>query len=320
MSRPIVAALAFDGIRPFHLAVPCLVFGEDRTPEGLPAIDFRVSAPVANTVLRTESGLGLVAPYDLSGFADADIVIVPSWRRKDEPVPAEITDALRQAHAGGALIVGLCLGAFPVAAAGLLDGRAATTHWQATDYLAAAYPDVHVLPDQLYVDEGDVITSAGVAAALDCCLHIVRQRWGAEPAQRLARRIVLSPHRQGGQAQFIERPLATAPDADPLSRALDAVLADLAAPHELDSVAEKALMSRRTFTRRFRARTGVTFARWLTAQRVQRAQELLETTGRSIEDVAALSGFGTATSMRQHFVAALATSPVRYRREFARAV
>ena len=159
---------------------------------------------------------------------------------------------------------------------------------------------------------------AGVAAALDCCLHIVRKRYGAEPAQRLARRIVLSPHRQGGQAQFIERPLASASMADPLSNALDAVLASLADRHELDSVASRARMSRRTFTRRFHARTGDTFARWLTAQRVQRAQELLETTTHSIDDVAALSGFGTATSMRQHFVAALSTSPARYRREFAR--
>jgi len=319
MSKPIVSALAFDGIRPFHLAVPCLVFGEDRTPEGLPSFDFRVCAPVANTVLKTESGLGLVAPYGLDGFRGAQIVVVPSWLRKDMPVPAEITQALRAAHAAGALIVGLCLGAFPVAAAGLLEGRRATTHWQATDQLAAAYPGITVLPDQLYVDEGDVITSAGVAAALDCCLHIVRKRYGAEPAQRLARRIVLSPHRQGGQAQFIERPLSSGPTPDPFSHALEAVLADLASKHELDSVAAKARMSRRTFTRRFHARTGDTFARWLTAQRLQRAQELLETTARSIEDVAALSGFGTATSLRQHFATALATSPARYRREFARA-
>jgi AraC family transcriptional activator FtrA len=319
MSKSIVAAIAFDGIRPFHLSVPCLIFGEDRTREGLPAFDFRVCAPVAGTLLQTQSGLGLVAPYDLNGLDGADLVIVPSWRSENEPVPPEITAALRKAHARGAVIVGLCLGAFPVAAAGLLDGRTATTHWQAAGHLATAYPSITVVPDRLYVDEGDVITSAGVAAALDCCLHIVRKRYGAEPAQRLARRIVLSPHRQGGQAQFIERPLASAADPDPLSRALDGVLADLSGAHELDAVAAKARMSRRTFTRRFYARTGVTFARWLSAQRLQRAQELLETTGRSIEDVADLSGFGTATSMRQHFAAALGTSPARYRREFARA-
>jgi len=318
MRNPVVAAVAFDGIRPFHLSVPCLVFGEDRTSEGLPAIDFRVCAPAANTLLRTESGLGLMAPYDLSGLVGADLVIMPSWLNKDAPVPEALTSALRAAHAAGAIVVGLCLGAFPLAAAGLLDGREATTHWLATDRLAQSYPAIIVRPDQLYVDTGDIITSAGVAASLDCCLHIVRRLYGADAAQRLARRIVLSPHRQGGQAQFIEAPVPAAPTTDALSQALDAVLADLGRPHELDSVASLARMSRRTFTRKFQKRTGASFARWLSAQRLLKAQELLETTGRSIDDIADLTGFGTATSMRQHFAAALNTSPARYRREFAR--
>jgi transcriptional regulator GlxA family with amidase domain len=320
MRKPIVAAIAFDGIRPFHLSVPCLVFGEDRTTEGLPAIDFRVCAPEANTLLRTESGLGLMAPYDLGGLEGADLVIMPSWLNKEAPVPAALTAALRAAHAAGALVVGLCLGAFPLAAAGLLDGREATTHWLATDHLAQCYPAIIVRPDQLYVDTGDIITSAGVAASLDCCLHIVRRLYGADAAQRLARRIVLSPHRQGGQAQFIEAPVAAAPATDALAQALDRVLADLGRAHELDSVADLARMSRRTFTRKFHKRTGLSFARWLSAQRLLKAQELLETTGRSIDDIADLSGFGTATSMRQHFAAALHTSPARYRREFARGV
>ena len=318
MPKPVVAAIAFDGIRPFHLSVPCLVFGEDRTPEGLPAIDFRVCASEANTLLRTESGLGLMAPYDLGGLDGADLVIMPSWLSKDAPVPEVLTGALRKAHAGGAIVVGLCLGAFPLAAAGLLDGRAATTHWLATDRLAERYPAIEVKPDQLYVDTGDIITSAGVAASLDCCLHIVRRLYGADAAQRLARRIVLSPHRQGGQAQFIEAPVPAAPTTDALSQALDTVLADLATPYELDRVAGLARMSRRTFTRKFQKRTGASFARWLSAQRLLKAQELLETTGRSIDDIADLTGFGTATSMRQHFAAALNTSPARYRREFAR--
>lgn len=318
MRKPVVAAIAFDGIRPFHLSVPCLVFGEDRTPEGLPAFDFRVCASRANTLLKTESGLGLMAPYDLSGLDGADLVIMPSWLSKETPVPDELSAALRRAHEAGALVVGLCLGAFPLAAAGLLDGREATTHWLATDRLAQSYPGIIVRPDQLYVDTGDVITSAGVAASLDCCLHIVRRLYGADAAQRLARRIVLSPHRQGSQAQFIEAPVPPAPAADAMAQALDWVLADLGAPHELDSVAERARMSRRTFTRKFQKKTGASFARWLTAQRLLKAQEMLETTGRSIDDIAHLTGFGSATSMRQHFAASLNTSPARYRREFAR--
>ena len=317
MRPPIIAAVAFDGISPFHLAVPCLVFGEDRTAQGLPAFEFRVCALERGTTLMTRSGLGLVAPHGLEGLAGADIVVVPSWRDVEEPVPAELTAALVAAHQAGALIVGLCLGAFILAAAGLLDGREATTHWASAARLAELYPSIRLRPDVLYVDTGDIITSAGVAAALDCCLHVVRRQYGAEVAQRLARRIVLSPHQQGNQAQFIEHPAPPAERTDGLSRALDAVLADLAAPHDLASVAARANLTRRTFTRRFLKRTGLSFGRWLAAQRVLRAQQLLETSTRSIDEIAALAGFGTTVSLRQHFAAQLATSPAQYRREFA---
>lgn len=318
MRKPVVAAIAFDGISPFHLSVPCLVFGEDRTAQGLPAFEFRVCALERGTTLATQSGLGLVAPHGLEGLDGADIVIVPSWRDIDEPVPTALSAAVRAAHASGALVVGLCLGAFALAAAGLLDGREATTHWASARRLAELYPAIRLRPDVLYVDTGDVITSAGVAAALDCCLHVVRRHYGADVAQRLARRIVLSPHRQGSQAQFIEHPEPPAPRIDGLSRALDGVLADLAAPHDLDSVAAAANLTRRTFTRHFSRRTGLSFSHWLAAQRVARAQELLETTAASIEEVSMLAGFGTATSLRQHFASQLATTPAQYRREFAR--
>jgi AraC family transcriptional activator FtrA len=317
MSQPIIATVAFDGISPFHLSVPCLIYGEDRTALGLPRFDFRVCALEKGTILSTRAGLGLVAPYGLEGLEGADVVIVPSWRDTSEPVPAELADAVRRAHAGGALVVGLCLGAFVLAAAGLLEGREATTHWASAEKLAALYPAIQLRPDVLYVDLGDVVTSAGVAASLDCCLHVVRRRYGAEVAQRLARRIVLSPHRQGGQAQFIEHPLVTQTRHNGMSRALDAVLADLATPHDLDSVASLAGMTRRTFTRHFQLQHGASFVRWLAGQRVVRAQQLLETTQRSIEDIASLTGFGTPTSMRQHFAASLSTSPAQYRREFA---
>ena len=317
MKTPIIAAVAFDGISPFHLSVPCLVFGADRTKLGLPRFDFRVCA-MEDGPIHTDAGLSIVVPHDLSALDEADIVIIPSWKDLEAPLAAPLKQALVRANRRGALIVGLCLGTFAIAGAGLLAGRKATTHWAYTDQLQALHPDVEIDADVLYIEDGDIITSAGVAAGLDCCLHIVRARYGAEAALRLARHVVLSPHRQGGQAQFIEAPVPATPTTDALSQALDAVLADLGRPHELDSVAGLARMSRRTFTRKFQKRTGASFARWLSAQRLLRAQELLETTGRSIDDIADLTGFGTATSMRQHFAAALNTSPARYRREFAR--
>jgi len=312
---PIIATVAFDGISPFHLSVPCLVYGEDRTAIGLPAFDFRICALDPGPLSAT-AGLRLLAPCGLEGLADADMIIVPSWHGADVPVPPDLCTALVAAHRRGALVVGLCLGAFVLAAAGLLEGREATTHWGSADRLAALYPTVRLRPDVLYVDTGDVVTSAGVAAALDCCLHIVRRQFGAECAQRLARQIVASPHRQGSQAQFVERPLLSADRPDGLARAMQAVLADLAAPHDLDAVAARAAMSRRTFTRRFQQQMGLSFGRWLAQQRLARAQELLETTRLSIEDVAAHTGFGTSAALRQHFAAALATSPTRYRRDF----
>jgi AraC family transcriptional regulator, transcriptional activator FtrA len=318
MDRPIVGAVAFEGISLFHLAVPCLVFGEDRTQLGLPHFDFRICAPDRTRPLGTVGGAGLVVPHGLEGLVGADIVIVPSWLGADVTVPDTMTRAIAEAHRAGALVIGLCLGTFVLAAAGILSGQGATTHWAATDRLAAAYPDIRIEPNVLYVDSGRVITSAGVAAALDCCLHVVRRMFGASLAQRLARRIVLPPHRQGGQAQFIERPLPVVESDQRLSRALQHVLVDPAASHSLDSVASVAGLSRRTFTRRFQKQLGVSFSRWLAAHRVSLAQQILETTTHSIEDVARLSGLGTSASLRQHFRASLNTTPDGYRREFAR--
>jgi transcriptional regulator GlxA family with amidase domain len=317
MDKPIVAVVAFDGMSLFHLSVPCLVFGEDRTALGLPRFDFRICAAGRPRPFETIGGAKLVAPFGLEGLVGADIVLVPSWLGSDVPVPATLAKAVAAAHRSGALVIGLCLGTFVLAAAGILAGKSATTHWTATDRLAAAYPDIRVEPDILYVDAGTVITSAGVAAALDCCLHVVRRRFGAWPAQRLARHIVLPPHRQGGQAQFIERPLTVVEGDERLAKALWRVLADPAAPHSLDSVASIAGLSRRTFTRRFQKQIGISFSRWLAGHRVTLAQQLLETTTHSVEDVARLSGVGTSVSLRQHFRTSLGTTPDTYRREFA---
>ncbi|WP_443749539.1 GlxA family transcriptional regulator [Asticcacaulis solisilvae] len=316
MKPVIVSVVAFDRISPFHLSVPCLVFGEDRSDIGLPPCELRVCSGEPGP-LNTKVAMGLIASHDLSGLDDADIIIVPSWRAVDERPSQALSAALRAGKARGALIVGLCLGAVAIAASGVADGCEITTHWLHADRLRDLYPAVTVTPDVLYVESGNVITSAGVAAALDCCLHIVRRLWGAEAANQLARRLVLAPHRQGGQAQFIERPVAKRVTTDAFARTIDAVLAMLNQPHDLDSVAAMAGMTRRTFTRRFQKAFGMSFGQWLIERRVALAQQLLETTQRPVEDIAYEAGFGSPVSLRQHFAARLGVAPVQYRRAFA---
>lgn len=309
-----IAVVAFDRISPFHLSVPCLVF-EDRSRHGLPRFRLRVCAAEPGP-LRTDAGFCIEAKHGLSGLRGAGIVLVPSWRDAGERPPEALLDALRAAHARGARIVGLCLGAYVLAEAGLLDGRPATTHWIASEDFGRRFPGVRLQSGVLYVDDGDVVTSAGTAAGIDCCLHLVRQGHGAEVANRIARAMVVAPHRSGGQAQYIEQPLPASPRDDRLAGVLDWALAHIDQPHSLDALAGRALMSRRSFTRRFREATGTTVGQWLQAQRLARAQRLLETTDAPLEAVAAGAGFGSAGSLRQHFGAALGTSPAAYRRTF----
>ncbi|RDZ29420.1 helix-turn-helix domain-containing protein [Lysobacter silvisoli] len=309
-----IAVVAFDRISPFHLSVPCIVF-EDRGFGDQPRFELRVCAAEAGP-LRTQAGFSIHAPYGLEGLDEAGVVIVPSWRDGDERPPEALLQALRAAHARGAAIVGLCLGAYVLAEAGLLDGRRATTHWHWSEHFAARYPNVQLQWDVLYVDDGELTTSAGTAAGIDCCLHLLRRRCGAELAAKVARRLVVAPHRQGGQAQYIDRPVPDSAQDQRLSGVLSWALAHLDRPHSLDALAERALMSRRSFTRRFRQTTGTTVAQWLLNQRLARAQRLLETTDRPIEAIAADTGFGSAVSLRQRFAAQLKTSPTAYRREF----
>ncbi|MGQ7936579.1 helix-turn-helix domain-containing protein [Paraburkholderia sp. D1E] len=313
--RHVVAVVAFDRISPFHLSVPCVVFGEERSGNGLPDFDFRVCAAEAG-VLTTTAGFSIAVTHGLEALADADTIIVPSWRDPNETPPAALLEALRAAHARGAQLVGLCLGAFVLAAAGILDDRPASTHWAWADDFARRYPCVRLDPDVLYVDDGNVVTSAGTAAGLDCCLHVLRKMCGAQAANYVARRLVVPPHRQGGQAQFIQQPVAPNVRGDRLSCLLDWVRGNLDAPHTLDTLAERALMSRRTFTRRFRLATGATVGAWLLAQRLARAQQLLESTDESVEAIAGIAGFGSTASLRQHFAEAFRTSPSAWRREF----
>ncbi|PXW24305.1 transcriptional regulator, AraC family /transcriptional regulator, AraC family with amidase-like domain [Paraburkholderia caballeronis] len=314
-SPRVVAVIAFDRVSPFHLSVPCIVFGDERPEGGVPPFDLRVCAAEAGP-LSTTAGFTIAAPHSLDGLADADVVIVPSWRDAAEPPPDALCDALRTAHARGAIVVGLCLGAYVLAHAGLLDGRTATTHWAWADDFAGRFAQVRVDPDVLYIDDGDLLTSAGTAAGLDCCLHLLRRLCGTPAANYVARRLVVPPHRQGNQAQYVQQPLAARGRGTRLSGMLDWIRENLDAPHTLDSLAQRALMSRRTFTRQFRQTTGATVGAWLLGERLTRAQQLLETTDEPIDNVAQRAGFGSAASLRQHFMEAFRTSPSSWRREF----
>lgn len=310
-----IAVLAFEGISPFHLSVPCLVFGEDRSDIGVPALPLRICAQ-GRGPLRSSVGFTLQATHGLRSLERADLVIVPSWRDAAEPPPEALLRSLRRAHERGARIVGLCLGAFVLAEAGLLDGRPATTHWGWCGEFAGRFPQVRLDAGVLYVDDGDVVTSAGTAASLDCCLHLLRQFVGAERANRVARRLVVAPHRQGGQAQFIEEPLPVSRSAGRVAALLGWIDAHLADDHSVDTLAGRVAMSRRSFTRHFRQATGTTVWQWLLDRRLARARQLLEATDLRIEAVAGEAGFGSAVGLRKQFAAALGTSPSSYRAEF----
>ncbi len=313
MSVPSVVVVAFDQISPFHLSVPCIVFGEAHP--GLPEVRFKVCAAEPGA-LSTSSGFSLLVEHGLEVLDDADTIIVPSWRDPSERPPQALLSALSAAARRGAKLVGLCLGAYVLAEAGLLDGRRATTHWAYASDFAHRYPALRVEPDVLYVEDGNLLTSAGTAAGLDCCLHMVRCAYGAAAANRLARRLVVPPHRQGGQAQFIEQPIPVTARNSRLSEILDWMRSHLDQPHNVDVLAERALMSRRTFTRQFRQLTGTSLLLWLQGERLARAQQLLEGSDAPVAAIAAQAGFGSAESLRLHFRRAFGLSPAAWRKSF----
>jgi transcriptional regulator GlxA family with amidase domain len=290
-----VAIVAFEGISAFHLSVPCMVFGDDLARLGGPRYELLICGERAG-MIPTMSGFSIDVPHGLAALDRADTVIVPAWRDPEERPPEALLQALRAAHARGARVVGLCLGAFVLAEAGLLDGRAASTHWVWSEDFARKYPKVKLDQKVLYVDDGDILTSAGTAAAIDCCLHLLRC--------------------DGGQAQYIEQPLPKAGSGDPLDGVLAWAQAHLDQPLCLDKLAERAAMSRRNFTRRFKARTGATVAQWLLNHRLAAAQRLLETSDQAIDRIAELAGFGSTVSLRQQFTAAFSLSPAAYRKQF----
>lgn len=312
-SMPSIAVVAFDRMSPFHLAVPCAVFG-DAYP-GVARFRFTVCAAEPGP-LRTSAGFRIETPKGLAVLRKADVIIVPTWRNPAERPPEKLLRALLAAHARGARIVGLCLGAYVLAEAGLLDGRRATTHWAFAEDFARRYPEVKLDADVLYVEEKNVLTSAGTAAGIDCCLHLLREYCGAESANRVARYLVVPPHRQGGQAQFVDQPLPATPAGSRLADLIDWLRAHLHWTLDLERVAKRALMSRRNFTRQFRALTGESFGGWLRRERLSHAQRLLENGGHTIERVAALAGFGSAVSLRAHFTAAFGVSPAAWRKNF----
>jgi transcriptional regulator GlxA family with amidase domain len=304
-----VTVLALANVVAFDLSTPAQVFGNE---PGRYA--FSACAAQAGSVPST-TGFAIEVPCGLEEVAQADTVIVPGLRPASWPPSAAVLDALRAAHARGARVASICTGAFVLAEAGLLDGRRATTHWAYADRLARRYPAVTVDPEVLWVDEGDVLTSAGVAAGIDLCLHLVRRDHGAEVANTTARRIVVAPHRDGGQAQFVEAPLPAAGDSG-LAPTRAWALERLRAPLTVAEMARHAGCSDRTFARRFRAETGTTPLQWLLGERVLLARRLLEATDLPVEDVADEAGFGTAASLRGHFRRATATTPLAYRRTF----
>ena len=320
MKRHVVALALTDDIPVFELAVPCEVFGIDRSDLVDPWYELRLCAAEPGP-LSVRSGLTVQPPYGLEGLADADTVLVPACSRMTQCGPPDaLVDAVRAAHARGARIASICSGAYVLAAAGLLDGRRATTHWMNMVDFAHRYPEVKVDREVLYVDEGDVLTSAGTGSAIDLCLHLVRCDFGAAVANEVARRMVVPPHREGGQSQFAQ-PLARGDHrADDIAPVLDWARERLGQPLTVAQLAAQAHLSPRTFARRFRDGLGVSPLQWILEQRIRLAQELLETTDEPIERIAWRTGFGTAVNMRQHFRRFTSISPHTYRQTFRRPV
>lgn len=310
-----VAILVYDGVAPFELGVLCEAWTIDRSEHGVPDFDYAICAPEPGQVTTSIPGLTINVEHGLDRLAEADLVCMAAIKGNHLDPPVEVLDALRAAHDRGAKILSVCSGAFVLGEAGLLDGRVCTTHWLYVDDLERRFPDAVVKCDVLYVDDGQIITSAGSAAGLDACLHIIRSEFGASIASTVARRMVVAPHRDGGQAQFIEIPVPVA-TADTLQPLLEWMTGHLDEDLSVDALAAKAHMAPRTFARRFKAETGTTPYHWLTNQRVMLAERMLEESDETIERIATQAGFSNSTAFRHHFARLRGTSPQQYRRIF----
>ncbi|MET9507632.1 helix-turn-helix domain-containing protein [Streptomyces flavidovirens] len=317
-----IALLTFPGIRAFDVSVITEVWGVDRTDRGVPAFELRRVA-VDRTPVPMRGGLTLTPDRTLNWLGDTgtgtapELIVIPGLDDHLTPAPPQILDALREAHIRGTPIAALCGGAFTLAQAGLLDGRRAITHWNLTELLRTHHPHVTVIPDALFIEDDNIWTSAGTAAGIDLCLHLVRTTHGAEAAAAIARSMVTAPFRTGTQAQFIEHPTPRADrDADTLASVREYALTHLDEPLTVNDLAARAGMSPRSFARHFAATTGTTPQRWLITQRLAAAQKLLERTDHPIPEVARRAGFGSEVTMRQHFATHLSTSPRDYRAAF----
>lgn len=311
--RIVMAVVAYEGVRPFQLCVPCEIFGEKHC-EGMNT-DLWVCS-IDSGPVRTSAGFSIDTSHKLDDALKAHVIFIPSWQLPYRPPPQHLVDTLIAAHAKGAIIVGLCLGAYVLAETGLLDGKRATTHWAFSDDFRRRFPSVELTENALYVDEGSVLTSAGVTAGVDCCLHVARRFFGPQRANGIARNIVALPHRAGGQTQFIRRPLAEGSQDVRLRESVENIVRQLGDKHSIDSVAARAGMSRRSFTRLFQQTMGVSFSSWLNDQRLILAQQYLEASNRSIEQVALDAGFGSAVTFRTRFQERLGVSPTEWRRSF----
>jgi transcriptional regulator GlxA family with amidase domain len=302
-----------DGVAPFEFAIPCEVFGIDRSAQGIPKFDFWVCSLRPGPV-RASTGFQIIADHDLTPAETADLVLVPPFGTQYEPEQS-LLDLLHRVIERGGRVASLCSGAFVLARAGLLDGRTATTHWHVEPEFRAAFPEISLLTQVLYVEDGPVITSAGTAAGIDMCLHLVRQAHGAEVANGIARRMVVPPQREGGQAQFVRTPVPESP-ARTLAPVLDWAGERLHEDLSVNRLARKAMMSERTFARRFRDETGTTPHQWVQLQRVALAEQLLEAGDLSIEEIARMCGFGSGAMLRHHFGRRRRIAPAAYRRTF----
>ena len=315
MKKHLVVALAYDRLCTFEFGCTVELFALERPELDVDWYDFAVCAVEPGTI-RAAGGITVQAPYAPELLERADTIVIPGWRDADEVPPPAVLDMIRAAHSRGARLCSICSGVFVLAAAGVLDGQRATTHWRYADRLAQRYPRIQVQPDDLYVDNGQIITAAGSAAGLDMLLHLVRRDYGAKVGNLVAQRLVVAPHREGGQAQFLPRPMAQG-EQGRLSRLMDWLRSHPEQPHTVSSMAERAAMSPRTLQRQFQQATGLGPVEWLIRERVAIVKDMLEVPDVPLAQISERAGFGSEESLRHHFRRLAGTTPGAYRRRFA---